>query len=391
MNFQRPIITELGYDMSARVFLGEGNIVFTAVHIGKGAESQAPQELTAIVDKVLDATIISYSKQEKSIKIVFSFDNTNLLEGFNWTEYGIIARYDDGEGNTTEGLFCYGYDISDSPENIPRYTGANSYFKAKYNITIAVGNADSVTVDLREYSDYVLEEDLEEHLSANNPHGLNKEDVGLDRVENVSVDDATPSIVDRPEYMDSPLANGDTVSALWSKTKNHINHFIKHITSRNPHNITPAIIGAANKVHSHSAEEINSGILSIAHGGTGYDNISNFIKAIGLDKIKFDTIKQLDENNGYVVLKIKDLKVYYEWRRFTMTANAHSTAELSVYTDYDRFVAGPIPVGSVNTSNNTDTVSFSLVNKRGYTVYYHNNGGTRDTKFIYVHCFGIIS
>ena len=387
MNFQRPIITELGYDMSARVFLGEGNILFTAVHIGKGAESQAPQELTAIVDKVLDATIISYSKQEKSIKIVFSFDNTNLLEGFNWTEYGIIARYDDGEGNTTEGLFCYGYDISDSPENIPRYTGANSYFKAKYNITIAVGNADSVTVDLREYSDFVLEEDFEEHLRATNPHMLNKADIGLSNVENHSDTDAVPTFTEASEL--SNIVSGETAGTLWGKVKKNISIFISHLSANNPHNISPSTIGAARATHSHSTAEINKGVLPIAHGGTGYDNADDFLRAFGLFNMKVRTFKKLDDYNGYIIFDNTNL--YFEWRRFHLYANANTTVSYGNYTENDRFAAPPIPVATINTSSSEKTVTVSLVNNKGYTVYYHNNSSQKDDKYIYVHCIGFLN
>lgn len=386
MNFQRPIITELGYDMSARVFLGEGNILFTAVHIGKGAESQAPQELTAIVDKVLDATIISYSKQEKSIKIVFSFDNTNLLEGFNWTEYGIIARYDDGEGNTTEGLFCYGYDISDSPENIPRYTGANSYFKAKYNITIAVGNADSVTVDLREYSDFVLEEDFEEHLSAKNPHMLNKSDIGLSNVENHSDTDAVPTFTEASEL--SNIVSGETAGTLWGKVKKNISIFISHLSANNPHNISPSTIGAARATHSHSTAEINNGVLPIANGGTGYDNADEFLRAFGLFNMKVRTFKKLDDYNGYIIFD--NTNMYFEWRRFEITANANSSAPYENYTQQARFAAPPIVVTKINSTSGNRTTSVSGVNSKGYTVYYHNQTNSRNTNFVYAFCLGFL-
>ena len=386
MNFQRPIITELGYDMSARVFLGEGNILFTAVHIGKGAESQAPQELTAIVDKVLDATIISYSKQEKSIKIVFSFDNTNLLEGFNWTEYGIIARYDDGEGNTTEGLFCYGYDISESPENIPRYTGANSYFKAKYNITIAVGNADSVTVDLREYSDFVLEEDFEEHLSATNPHMLNKSNIGLSNVENHSDTDAVPTFTEASEL--SNIVSGENAGTLWGKVKKNISIFISHLSANNPHNISPSTIGAARATHSHSTAEINNGVLPIAHGGTGYDNAEDFLRAFGLFNMKVRTFKKLDDYNGYIIFD--NTNMYFEWRRFEITANANSSAPYENYTQQARFAAPPIVVTKINSTSGNRTTSVSGVNSKGYTVYYHNQTNSRNTNFVYAFCLGFL-
>ena len=386
MNFQRPIITELGYDMSARVFLGEGNIVFTAVHIGKGAESQAPQELTAIVDKVLDATIISYSKKEKSIKIVFSFDNTNLLEGFNWTEYGIIARYDDGEGNTTEGLFCYGYDISDSPENIPRYTGANSYFKAKYNITIAVGNADSVTVDLREYSDFVLEEDFEKHLSATNPHMLNKTNVGLSNVENHSDTDAVPTFTEASKL--SNIESGEAAGTLWGKVKKLFTSYIAHISSSNPHNISPSTIGAARATHSHSTAEIISGVLPIAHGGTGYDNADEFLRAFGLFNMKVRTFKKLDDYNGYIIFD--NTNMYFEWRRFEITANANSSAPYENYTQQARFAAPPIVVTKINSTSGNRTTSVSGVNSKGYTVYYHNQTNSRNTNFVYAFCLGFL-
>jgi len=53
----------------------------------------------------------------------------------------------------------------------------------------------------------------------------------------------------------------------------------------NPHGVTPAQIGAAAAAHTHAVSDIVSGILSVAHGGTGVSSLSALAAAMGVGKI----------------------------------------------------------------------------------------------------------
>ena len=58
--------------------------------------------------------------------------------------------------------------------------------------------------------------------------------------------------------------------------------FQDHITDyNNPHRVTPAQIGAAEAAHTHSAEDINAGVLSVERGGTGVQSLEALSLLLG--------------------------------------------------------------------------------------------------------------
>ena len=66
------------------------------------------------------------------------------------------------------------------------------------------------------------------------------------------------------------IVSGEKASTLFSKIKLAISRLIDHLNNRdNPHNTTAAQVGAAAESHTHSAQDINAGILAVANGGTG--------------------------------------------------------------------------------------------------------------------------
>ena len=131
-----------------------------------------------------------------------------------------------------------------------------------------MGNAELVTVNLGDYTDFVAKEELQAHeANTNNPHGVTKAQVGLSNVENVSVNDARPTFTEAASLVN--IVSGETATGLWGKVKKAISTLISHLSASNPHSITPSKIGAAASTHNHSASEITTGVLSVARGGTG--------------------------------------------------------------------------------------------------------------------------
>lgn len=165
MAFSKPIITKLGKEMSIKALIGNGNIRINAVHIGQSCNADNPTELNKIISYVMDADIIGYNIEDNSIILEFAFDNSKLNNDFFWKEYGIMATYTSSDGVKKEGLFCYGFDNSQAPAQIPKFTGKNSYLRSKYRVAISVGNADNVTVNLKEFTDYVLREEFENKIA----------------------------------------------------------------------------------------------------------------------------------------------------------------------------------------------------------------------------------
>lgn len=161
MNFSKPIITKSGKYMSNQSLFGEGNIKIDAVYLGQGCDSDNPEELTSIVNPVMEAQIIGFNVDGNNIVLEFTFDNTKLKEDFTWREYGIMATYTASDGTEIKGLYCYGFDSSENPEHIAHFTDSNSYYKGNFKIGVSIGNAENVNVNLKEYTDFVPQEEFE--------------------------------------------------------------------------------------------------------------------------------------------------------------------------------------------------------------------------------------
>lgn len=281
MQFCTPIITTAGKDAGINVIFGQGTLEFNRVVIGNGRI--APADIAAASDvasEVMDAELVGYESQGDSMLLRFTFNNKELEEGFDWTEYGVFAKYTPNDGTAaTTILYCYAYDTTESPESVPAFTGSTSYYKAKFDLGVSVGNAELVTVNLGDYTDFVAKEELQAHeADTNNPHGVTKAQVGLGDVENVSVNNARPTFTEAASLTN--VVSGETATGLWGKVKKAISSLITHLSASNPHNITPSKIGAANSTHNHSANDITTGVLSKERGGTG-GNTGKIVKAYG--------------------------------------------------------------------------------------------------------------
>ena len=102
--------------------------------------------------------------------------------------------------------------------------------------------------------------DLSSHTSdKNNPHGVTADQAGAD-----------------PK---------GAAAAVQEKLDTHTGN------KNNPHNVTREQIGAAAAEHTHSADDINAGILPIARGGTGAGTAADAIK--GLDILQPATAESM--------------------------------------------------------------------------------------------------
>ena len=246
MHFCTPIITTAGKDAGINVIFGQGTLEFNRVVIGDGKLAAAAIAAASdIASEVMDAELIGYESQGDTMLLRFTFNNKELEEGFDWSEYGIFAKYTPNDGSPAQTiLYCYAYDTTETPESVPAFTGSTSYYKAKFDLGVSVGNAELVTVDLGDYTDFVAKEELEAHEDdTNNPHSVTKAQVGLGSVENVSVNEARPTFTEAASLTN--VVSGEMVTGLWGKVKKAISTLISHLAASNPHNITPSKIGAA--------------------------------------------------------------------------------------------------------------------------------------------------
>lgn len=95
---------------------------------------------------------------------------------------------------------------------------------------------------------------LSRHTSdANNPHGVTAAQVGLGNVPNKSTNNLEPTYSVSGSLAE--LQSGEKLSVAFGKIAKAIVDLIAHIGNKsNPHNVTPAQIGAASAVHSHYDE-----------------------------------------------------------------------------------------------------------------------------------------
>ena len=370
--------------MSTKAFFGGGKITLKTVHLGKGIETDKPGQLTAIKDYVMDADIVSYKKESKSIHLLFAFDNAHLETGFNWTEYGIIAAIDDGAGNITEGLFCYGYDNAESPNEVPKFTGANSYFKGRYNITVSVGDAENVTVDLKEFTDFTPQEDFDDHIgNFKNPHKVDKDQIGLSNVPNVSTNDQTPTFEIAKEREN--ISSGEKLTLILGKAQKLFDDLINHLTADNPHGMSPSKIGAAASIHSHSAANITSGILGQNYGGTGYTSLAAMLSGVGLTNMQVHYFSNMDPGGGFELIFKNKLYIGVGQISLYAEGGESNTGSLDFGANY--FAQAPRVFLTEVTATKTRHCSVANVNRRGFDIYYHNEakgGATNSINYLII-------
>lgn len=114
----------------------------------------------------------------------------------------------------------------------------------KFNIVVKKSVVSGQEIESAIESNIV--EKLIKHLvNFANPHKVNKEQVGLGNVPNVSTNDQTPTYEEAEELTN--IASGEKISVAFGKIQKAIASFIAHINNfDNPHHITKAQIGLGN-------------------------------------------------------------------------------------------------------------------------------------------------
>lgn len=259
---------------------------FSRVGLGNGERPQINvEDLTQMQNIVCYGNLTSYERNGTNAIIHWQLDCASVESTFEWTEYALFAL--DENGN--EFLFSYAYNEG-TPQPISS-VNSESLVMLENDINVCINDAENVSAVIGEYSAYASKETVEEHINNyDNPHKVSAEDVGLGNVDNVSVDNAMPTFDETilnstsMESDDFNLQSGEKASVLWAKVKRAISTLHSHLFNKNnPHGITPTQIKAAAESHTHSAADINSGILSVARGGTGVSNLTSLLKSLITD------------------------------------------------------------------------------------------------------------
>lgn len=269
-------------------FVAGNKIKFTKAVFGNGDYqlAEGDKELPRIVNPLKSCEFDSTPEigTEQSVaqsvaKLSATFDNSTVESGFHVTEIGYYAKLvtQNGSGEDVEGdeaLYAIGNANSSEADYVPSKN--ERLVEVTYDGLVYIGDAD-VSAVLSENSQYTLQKDFNAHIrDKNNPHEVSKEQVGLSEVPNVSTNNQTPTYDDTDTL--ETLKSGEKLSTAFPKIKLAITKLIEHIGTKkgNPHNVSIKDVGGAAEKHYHNASDINSGVLSVERGGTGYAVGANF-------------------------------------------------------------------------------------------------------------------
>ncbi|MBR6313649.1 MAG: hypothetical protein IKR49_03310 [Clostridia bacterium] len=248
---------------------------FTRVELGNGPAQDAA-EATALNNPILTglfATAPEIDTENNCIKMTTTVSNESLNVGFNVTEAGYYAgKLVNGSSTVTDVvLFAIGNEPAGEAFRIP--SKAESVTSFDFEFDLYVSDVDNINAILSENASYASVEDFNRHITDfGNPHNVNKAQIGLSEVPNVSTNDQTPTFTEANilALLNGSEDGGDTLAELLSKLAKGQHEFIDHkADTNNPHKITAKGIGASEAGHTHDTKDIASGVLTVEHGGTG--------------------------------------------------------------------------------------------------------------------------
>lgn len=269
-----PKLTDAGKNLLLRALAGE-TITFTKIQLGNGPE-QDPVNATALENPLMTLEIADIKVGDAYVTLTTQFSNSAVESGFHITEAGFYAA--DPDDDTKELLYALGNEADSTADYVPDKN--DRILELQFDALIFVGDAENVSAAIGSSLVYASKEALDEHIADQaNPHGVTKEQVGLDKVPNVTTEDQTPFFTEAEVLKN--IESGETLSTLFGKICKAIRGLIAHIGQHdNPHGTTAAQIGAAAKSHAHNAQDINAGILPVTRGGTGCGSMEGLMDLV---------------------------------------------------------------------------------------------------------------
>ena len=296
--------TKAGIEYAA--LTSQGKIIeFTKGKFGDGVRStENITELTDLIHPLGELPISKKSVKNSTIITTTQFSNRvggSILPTFYLTEIGLFAKLvnvdgtDDKEHPAT--LIGYAFDVHGDK------ISGTSLSEFIINIPLTVANADNVIVDidslvyptLKQFEDEVntrktedeeLQNSLNVHITdTSNPHGVTAEQIGLDKVPNVTTNNQSPTFTEATTRAN--ITSGETLSTLFGKIKKFFTDLKtvaftgsytdlsnKPTSMQNPNSLTLTMNGSATSYNG-SATASKSWYAPTSAGTTGYNLISN--------------------------------------------------------------------------------------------------------------------
>lgn len=256
-------LTEQGKNLLLLALAAKEQIKFKSIVLGNGAN--VGLEAQGLSNPLLTVALTGFSADNTFATLTGIFSNSEVTASFRATEMGVFVE--DPNNAEADMLYAYGYADASEADFINR-GGSDQILETKLDVLIYVGNAENVQAELSSSTIYVSKEDFGAHVNdKTNPHSVTAKQIGLDKVQNCSTNDQTPT------YEAATLAelkSGEKLSVAFGKLAAAVKKLIDHLSDKNnPHGLTAELLSAAKKEHTHSAADINSGTLGIARGGTG--------------------------------------------------------------------------------------------------------------------------
>ncbi len=236
-------------------------ILFTKISLGNGA-AQSAATATGLSNELIVVPITSIVRENSYVSLEICINNSEVAAGFRSTEVGIWASY-----GGQDVLYALGFE----EENKADYISATNdkILETKLTYSIFIGDSENVSAVINKSLVYALKSELNEHIEdKSNPHGVTKSHVGLGAVPNVSTNNQTPTYQTPLEL--TALTSGEKLGTAFGKIAKAVSSLISHISNKkNPHAVKPSDIGAAESQHKHSTNDMTTGTLGTARGGTG--------------------------------------------------------------------------------------------------------------------------
>lgn len=278
-----PKLTYAGQEAMLRALDGD-EIHFTKIKMGNGQRPEDYQVLTDLQNPMKTLDIDQAVIEDHYAKLTAeTVTNSDFESDFFWTELGVFVS--DPDGGEDDLLYAYAhYEISEDAAALYIGSSSSSVLQITPIVHVYIGDAENITAELSEATEYALKTELNAHASdTSNPHGVTKTQVGLSNVPNVTTNNQTPTY-SRPSLLKA-LTSGETLATALGKIATAVDNLISHISNHTMH-ITSgertSWNSKANGTHTHSATDINTGTLSITRGGTGATTPTAARKALGI-------------------------------------------------------------------------------------------------------------
>ncbi len=201
------LLTNEGAALMTQAVSGK-NLIFTRAEAGTGYSS-SPAMLTQVIGS-LQTLDMSVTHEGSDVRITCFLTNRELEQGYTLKQLGIYARLAETEADT---LVVIGQQYSG--EMIHPFADGEAEYE--FVILMKASGTSSITVESGAGS-LVTKRELNAHVNRmDNPHGVTKEDIGLDKVPNLTVDDMAPSFMEAEKREN--VRSGEKSTILWGKVR----------------------------------------------------------------------------------------------------------------------------------------------------------------------------